>query len=250
MTLDTTWLITVFLVVIRLSGLLLLTPLTPIRQLPIHARLFFLVSLSIALVSGLGIAIETPDEMSLILAAGSEVINGLILGLSLFAAFATFSLAGLLIDSQMGLNSTTILNPQAKTQEPIMGHLLNLIAVLVFFASGLHRLLFKGIAFSLKQLPPGKLLLATGLKPALTQFSQLFLLGLMLASPIVFTLFFIDIASGIITRTMPQVSVYFITLPIKILLGFVLIIMSLKLWMPIIERVFNSIFTSWQGLLA
>ncbi len=250
MTIETSWMITVLLVTTRLSGLLLLTPLIPVRQLPIHVRFFFLVSLSAVIVSGMDLSSDAVSIESIILAVTAEAMNGLILSLSIYAVFASFSLAGLLIDSQMGLNATTILNPQARIQEPLTGYFLNLLATSIFFASGCHRLLFKGIAYSLRALPPGKLLLSTGLTPALTQFSELFVMGLMIASPVVFCLSMLDIASGIITRNMPQVSVYFITLPVKIMLGLLLIYMSLSLIAPVLSRMFDGIFSHWQGVLS
>ena len=250
MIIETGWVMSVLLVTTRLAGLLLLTPLMPFRQLPIHARFFFLLSLSAVIVSALDLSFQEPSLDGIVFSVIAEALNGLILSLSIYAVFASLSLAGFLIDSQMGLNSTSILNPQARVQEPLTGYFLNLLAVSIFFASGGHRLFFKGIAYSLKILPPGKLMLSTGLTPALAQFSNLFVTALMIASPVIFCLLLLDMASGIMTRNMPQLSIYFITLPIKIMLGLFLIYMSLTGIEPVLARMFDSIFVNWQGVLS
>lgn len=250
MLLNANKLLTVLTVSIRLASLLLLTPITPIRQLPITVRVSFILLLSAIIVTGLGLTMHFDSEVSLIVAGSVEVINGLILSLTVFALFGIYQIAGLLIDSQMGLNATTILNPQANSHEPIMANFLTMLAVLLFFTSGGHRYFFQAIAYSFVQLPPGTLLLTAGLKPALTQFSQLFSMGLMIAAPIVFSLLLLDITAGLITRNMPQVSVYFVTLPIKILLGFVLVYLSLTYYQPVMSRAYQPLLSHWQGVLS
>lgn len=250
MLLNANKLLTILVVSIRLAGILLLTPITPIRQLPVNVRASFILLLSAIIVSGLGLNLQFASEIDLIASGSVEIINGLILSLTVFALFGIYQIAGLLIDSQMGLNATTVFNPQANSHEPIMGSYLTLLAVLLFFTSGGHRYFFQALAFSFVQLPPGTLLVTAGIKPALAQFSQLFTMGLIIAAPIVFSLLIVDICAGLITRNMPQVSVYFVTLPVKILLGFVLLYFSLTYYQPFVSRAYQPLIDHWQAVLS
>lgn len=249
-TLEVVPLNTTLLVMLRLSSLFLLTPLTPVRQLPINVRLLLLLSLSIPLVFGLNLSCDCNNTLSLLGGAVAEVLNGLFLSLTVFALFGAYQLAGQLMDNQMGLNATSVLNPQANSQEPVMGNFLSLIAVAIFFASGGHRYLFQGLAYSLIQLPPGQLILTAGLQLALTQFSLLFSHGLVIAAPIVFCLLLIDIISGLATRNMPQVSIYFVTLPLKIILGLFLSFSCLNYYQPWMNSLSQAILNHWQSLLS
>ncbi|MCC5792172.1 MAG: flagellar biosynthetic protein FliR [Legionellaceae bacterium] len=249
MNLNSTAMIPIFLVTIRLGSLFMLTPLTPIRQLPRRVRLFLLIGLSAVLVSGQEFPALPDATIPLLIAGLAELINGLILSLSIFAVFSALSLAGLLIDSQMGLNATTVLNPQANSQEALSGHFLCLLALLLFFAGGSHRLLLQALSLSLQQLPPGTLLLHSGLAPALQQFAEFFVFGLMIAAPLVFSLLLLDLAMGMITRNMPQVSVYFVTLPLKILLGITILMLNMSAIGALFEKMFQQIFRQWQSLL-
>ena len=146
MSIDLSWALSVLLLSIRLSWLFLLSPITPIKSLPVHLRLLMTIMFSCLLLMATSSGFEQDSAAVLVMAGLSECLNGLILSLSIYAVFAGFSLAGLLMDSQMGLNATTILNPQEKGREPFMGYFLNLLAVAVFFASGCHRLLFEGLS--------------------------------------------------------------------------------------------------------
>ena len=95
-----------FLVAIRVGVVLLFTPIQAIRQLPVHARLIILLAFSSLLVSNLSLATTKEHEIALALSAVAELCNGLILSMSLYAAFAVFHIAGQLIDTQMGLKFT------------------------------------------------------------------------------------------------------------------------------------------------
>ncbi len=239
-----------FLVAIRLGVLLLFTPIQAIRQLPIHTRLIIVLMLSALLVANLSLSCPDFNELGLIAGALIEFANGLTLSLSLYAAFAVFQIAGQLIDTQMGLNSLAIFNPSDHSHDPLTGRLLTMLAVLFFFALNGHHWLLEGLAYSFRTNPPGESALVNGFSPLIQQFSLMFALALMIASPVYLALLVIDISTAALTRNMPQVSTYFLALPIKILSGFFLLALSLNYLNPLMEHLFKQSFKVWQGLLA
>ncbi len=81
------------------------------------------------------------------------------------------------------------------------------------------------------------------------QMGFMFSFALMMASPILLALLTVDVCSGILTRTMPQVSVYFLTLPIKIVLGLILLIFILPYINQGTTQLFTHCFNLWQGLI-
>ncbi len=238
------------LVTIRLGAVLLFSPLQAIRQLPTHVRLLLVLGLSGLLVSNLSLAVTDSNEIALLAGAVAELGNGLILSMSLFAAFTFLQIAGQLIDSQMGLNSLAIFNPSERSHDPLTSRLLTMFAVLFFFATSGHYWLVQGLAYSFIILPPGKLALFKGFTAIIRQFSLMFIMGLMLASPIMISLLLIDLCAGVITRNMPQVSTYFLILPIKILLGLFLFILTLNYLTPLLQYGFNQCFHSWKEVMS
>lgn len=240
----------IFFVAIRLGAVLLFTPIQAIRQLPIHVRLVLVLSLSILLVSNLSLSVQQHDEATLVAGALVEFANGLTLSMSLYAAFAVLQIAGQLIDTQTGLNSLAIFNPGTQSADPFTGRLLTMLAVLFFFSLNCHHWLIQGLAYSFRTIPPGKLALFKGFMLLTQQFSLMFTLALMIASPILIALLVIEISAAILTRNMPQLSTYFLTLPIKILFGFFLLALSLNYLNPLLERLFRICFQNWRGVMA
>jgi len=228
---------------------LLLSPIEAIRLLPIHTRLLLVLILSGLMVANIPFPPLNLNALSLVLSGVSEFFNGLILSLSLYAAFAVFQIAGQLMDTQMGLNSLAILNPSDHTHEPLSGRLLVMLAVLFFFALDGHHQLIQGLVISFIIIPPGKLALLNGFTPIIKQFSLMFSFALMLSSPIVVSLMVIDFSGAVLTRNMPQISTYFLTLPIKIMLGLLIFGLLLNEINPIMEKGFAMCFQTFARVM-
>jgi flagellar biosynthetic protein FliR len=249
MTLSLPWLTGLFFVAIRLSTVLIFTPIQAIRQLPIHARLLFIFTLSMLLAN----YVQAPATLSnnaILIGSLAEFANGLILATSLYAAFAVFQIAGQIIDNETGFNATAVFNPNEHSQEPLTSHLLSMLAVLFFFGLNGHQWLFKGLAYSFVISPPGTLNLFAGFTPVIKQFGFMFSMAFVIASPIIIALLAVDLCGALITRNMPQVSTYFLTLPIKILFGLFLLFMLLGYISPLTDKVFSQCFQTWQELMS
>lgn len=241
---------TTFFVAIRLGMVLLLSPIEAIRLLPIHTRLLLVLVLSTLVVAQLNLPEQLPNDLSLLVGGLAELCNGLILSLSVYATFAVFQIAGQLIDTQMGLNSLAILNPSDHSHELLSSRLLMMLAVMFFFAVDGHHKILQGLILSFTLIAPGQLVLFNGFTPVLTHFSLMFSLGLMLASPVVFSLLLIDLSGAVITRNMPQISTYFLVLPVKILLGYFLFRLLLNGINPFMAKTFHLCFESWGRILS
>lgn len=248
MTLSLPWLTSLFFITIRLGTVLLFTPIHAIRQLPVHTRLILIFIFSILLINYVPNS-DTVENNTILLGGIAEFSNGLILVTSLYAAFAVFQIAGQLIDNETGLNSMAIFNPSEHSHEPLTSHLLSMLAVFFFFGLDGHLWLFKGLAYSFVIIPPGTIALFAGFNPIIKQFSFMFTMALAIASPIVLALLVIDLCGALITRNMPQISTYFLTLPIKILLGLILLAMMLNYINPLANTIFERCFHTWQVLM-
>ncbi|KTD35314.1 flagellar biosynthetic protein fliR [Legionella moravica] len=249
MTISTAWLIQLMFITIRLGTVLLFAPVQAIHQLPLKVRLLFVFACS-ALVS-CSLSAHVPlDNLHILLGGIAEFANGLILATGLFAAFTVFQIAGQLIDNETGLNSLAIFNPAEHSQEPLSSRLLTMLAVLFFFGLDGHLWLFKGLSYSFVIIPPGAIALFAGFIPIIKQFGFMFSVGFMIASPIILALLALDLFGGLLTRNIPQISSYFLILPLKICLGLFLLSMMLGSMYPISNRVFERCFQTWQDIMS
>lgn len=249
MTLSLPWMTQLFFITIRLGTLFLFTPIQAISQVPVHTRLLFIFIISM-LLTHYAPATSTLDNNAVLIGGIAEFFNGLILSLSLYAAFAVFQSAGYIIDTELGLNSLTIFNPQEHAQEALTSRLLSMLAVLFFLNMDGHLWLFKGLALSFTLIHPGELALFKGFVPLIKQFGFMFTLTIMIASPIIVALLTIDLCSAVVTRTMPQMNTYFLILPIKIMFGFILLALMLHYLPALTHRVFESCFQTWRDMMS
>ena len=248
---DTGALLAVLLVSIRVAVLFFATPMDALSQLPVHIRLFLVLTLSVVLTQLLDIKPVTGvvDAVTLAVAAINELVLGTLMAFGLHAAFASFMVAGKLIDFQSGFGSAEILNPAAGTSSPMTGMVLSLMAMLFFFLSNAHHLLLKGIAWSLVKVPPGQPLTSLNVDAVIQQFGAMFMYGLVIAAPIVGVLLLLDTTTAVMGKSMPQMNVYFLFLPLKIGVALVMSALAVRFMSPVIEKVFLISFTYMQKVV-
>jgi flagellar biosynthesis protein FliR len=244
------FLTTAFLVFIRVSALFLLTPLFAAAQVPVNVRVVLLLALSVLLLLGLGLEpVATPSSGEFLVAALQELFIGALMAFGLFAAFAAFLFGGRVLDFQMGFGVANLIDPSTNTQAPLIGTVLNLAAVTTFFLLNGHHWVIRGLAWSFYQLPPGQPLQDLNAEAVVAQFGLMFVYGLMLVAPAVFALLLLDVGLAVAARTMPQVNIFIVGLPLKILVGLSVLAASLNYLGPLLQRVFSSIFRYWEQLL-
>ena len=144
---------------------------------------------------------------------------GAALAFGLFAAFGAFLFGGRLIDSQIGFAVANLIDPITRAQGPLIGTVLNLTAIAVFLAVDGHHLIIRGLADSLARFPPGQPITELGVTAVTAQFGVVFAYGLMLVAPAVFALLLLDVALAVVARTMPQMNIFIVSLPLKVFVG-------------------------------
>lgn len=251
-TVEIAWILAIALVALRLGAVLVLTPLFSVSAVPANVRVLLVIALAVFMVGALGIqGVTVPTSLGGLLAAGlSELVLGGLLAFGLFTAFAVFQLAGRIMDVQLGLSVATLIDPTTRAHSPLLGTALNLTAVAMFFAIDGHHLLIRGLAFSLERIPPGTLITEFDPAAVVAQFGGMFVYALALAAPVLFVILLIDVALAVTARSMPQVNIFIVSLPLKILVGLLVLAISLNYAAPLMTRVFENLFDYWQDVMS
>ncbi|MEW8000415.1 MAG: flagellar biosynthetic protein FliR [Candidatus Thiodiazotropha endolucinida] len=236
------------LVATRVSPLFLLTPLFAITRVPARVRVMFVLALSAVLTAGIGVVpIDPPATLSgLMHAMVNELILGMILAFGLFTAFGAFLFGGRIIDFQMGFGVANLIDPATQSQAPMLGTVLNLMAVMTFFLLDGHHLLIRGLVYSLQKIPPGSSLHEVDVQAIIAQFGVMFVYGLAVVAPVVAVLLMLDVGMAVAARTMPQVNMFIVGFPLKIFMGLLVLALSLNYMGPLLEKIYASIFIYWQ----
>ena len=180
-----------------------------------------------------------------------EGIIGIIIGFYITIIFAAFSTAGQFFSLQMGFGASETFDPVAQIENPLMGQYFNLVSMVIFVTiGGFHQLFLGGFWRSVQTI--NILSLIDGREPVVTMIvsglSRLFMDALVIALPILGTLFLTSLTTGLISKAAPQINILSEGFPISILTAFLLLFASLPFLIEAFTRVINSGFNNFQTL--
>lgn len=248
---DSFWITAVLLAAIRIGPLFVMAPGLGSLRIPMMARGLFVLGLAAMFITTPFLSGTTPPTNigALFLMAISELLIGAILAFGLIAGFAAFQFGGRILDLQIGFGIANIFDPLTRAQMPMLGSALQLAALMVFFSLDGHLVILQGIAFSLERIPLGTPFTELPIAATVAQFGTMFTFGLAIVAPVMIVLLLLDVGLAVISRTMPQVNIFFVTIPIKIFVGLLMLGISVQYMEPIMRKVFGSIFEFWQLIL-
>jgi flagellar biosynthesis protein FliR len=155
-----------------------------------------------------------------------ELIVGAVLGMTARLAISSLQIAGSVVAQQLGLGFVTAVDPTQNQQGLLVGNFLTVLGITLIFATDLHHLVIAGLNDSYTIFRPGEMPIVGDVAQHITQvIATSFRIGIQLAAPfLVFGLLF-NLGLGVLSRLMPQMQVFFIGLPLSILLGFLLLVL-------------------------
>lgn len=180
-----------------------------------------------------------------------EVMIGVITGFFVTIIFAAFSTAGQFFTFQMGLSASEVYDAVSQVENPVMGQLLNLFAMLIFLqVKGFQQLFTTGIIKSFQAINAFTLV---SQKEAFIEFllsglTKLFLDAMMIALPIMGTLFLVTVTMGILSKAAPQMNLLSEGFPITIMLGFFILAVLLPVMANFFTNSFDLAFDKLQNL--
>ncbi|TQS75545.1 flagellar type III secretion system protein FliR [Ornithinibacillus gellani] len=239
------------LLLVRVLAFFITMPLFSYRTIPLPFKIgisFFIALLMYTTVDTSGFVL---DENYLFLLA-KEIIVGLLIGLIAYLILAAVQIAGGFIDFQMGFAIANVVDPQTGAQSPLIGQYFYIIALLFLLSVDGHHLLIDGMFYSYQLIPIDAFVpFQDGRLPEFIMriFNQLFLIAFQMSIPIVGCLFLVDVALGIIARTVPQLNVFVVGLPLKIFVSFAVLVVFLGLYMTLAKNLFAAMFEAMHGLM-
>jgi flagellar biosynthetic protein FliR len=169
-----------------------------------------------------------------------ESLVGLVIGFIIYALTAVLQGAGQLIDFQMGFTMGNILDPVYGMQSPLMGNFQLVLATMLLLATNSHHYLIGAMVKSYTYIPLNITSLPTSLIFYVNLVTNIFVLSIQLAAPVVGAILLADLGLGLLIRVVPQLNIFSVVFPVKILFGFILLILIIPLFGGTITQLFNT----------
>jgi flagellar biosynthetic protein FliR len=242
------------LIFCRITAFLLAAPVFSTRGVPAQWKIGLSVILTFLVFAAAGLNEPTAVDGLFIISIVREVVVGLLLGFTAYLFFTAVQIAGSFIDIQMGLGIANVIDPMTGAQSPIIGNFKFLLAILLFLAFNGHHYLLDGLLKSYRWIPLSNDLFARIQEGAVHEFvirsfGTVFALALQMAAPLVVALFLMDVGLGILSKTAPQFNIFVVGVPMKIIAGFLLLLLVVPGFALLFRDLFGSLFESLDKLV-
>lgn len=210
------------MVFLRLGSALMFMPGFMTSYINPQVRLSIALALSVVLMPLISVHLPPVphDTFAFISYVLSEITIGIFLGMSMQFLYAALRFAANLAGQAVGFSNAQIFDPTFQSQTIVVESFLSIVAVTVIFITDIHHLMITAVIDSYYLFPVGEALPWGDFSKNLSEsLNATFIMGFKLGSPFVaFTIIFY-VGMGLISRLMPQLNIFFMSLPLQIYLG-------------------------------
>jgi flagellar biosynthetic protein FliR len=231
---------------VRITALVSLLPVFGAAAVPVQLKAGLSFVLALLIFPTLGPPAQAAVSIPLFFfSVVKEIFVGLVLGFATTFLFAGVQFAGRLIDMQMGFSLVQVIDPFTESQVSTTGQLQILLFTILFLAINGHYFLLLAIQKSFMVIPLLGVQAPAG--SLASYFSGLvgnvFVVAIQLAAPVFVVLVLTSLSLGIVARTVPQINIFFVGMPLKIAVG----IGTFVLVLPALAAVFQGIVKAMIG---
>jgi flagellar biosynthesis protein FliR len=235
------------LIFARVLAILLSIPVFDTRNVPVILKAGFAIALSM-LVFPRSAGVFLPPVLQLgpfLMALVKEILVGFIIGFGVKVTFGTVQLAGQYCGVQMGLAMANVIDPFSETQSSIIAGFYNLFAVLIFISLDAHHWFLYTVDETFRLVPPGQFEAGPGTFLDLVgRGGEMFHMCLRVGAPLIAVLLITSFAFALIARTVPQMNVFIVAMPVKVAVGMIFMALSLPYMVGMLRGMFEILAAS------
>ena len=234
------------LMLTRISGIFLISPFFGSMNIPMFFRVGIALAMSVVLfpvVDELGTP-ETPPSIIMFGAAVlGELFMGWLIGFVAYISFAAITMAGKVMDMQVGFAVVNVVDPTSGQQIPLIGSFLYNLAVIILLVTNGHHMLIAALVESFRAVPLAGLEANISLALIIANFTgTIFLTGMKIAMPITFAILLTNVGLGILSRTMPQMNIFVVGIPMQLMIGLFVLSMIMPFYVLFLDVLFNEMY--------
>ncbi len=242
------------LVFTRISAIFVAAPIFSSRNIPARVRVFIAIVIAL-IIAPMVIQKQTlaiPGTLLMyLLCVVTEFIIGACISFVLTLFFTIIQVSGELMDTQVGFGIVNVVDPQSGLQMPLIGNFLQALFTLVFFITDLHHVFLMGLIDSFSILQINQAIIQPNMAMLIVElFVNMFKTAFQIAVPMLMVTLLVDISMGMLARTMPQMNVFVLGIPLKIAVGLFMLSVFLPTYLYILKVTYNGVSTNIEKILA
>lgn len=234
------------LVGLRIGGLMTFMPFLGSTAIPARIKAVFTIMITILLYPFCSVPVVALTFSGWTRIAIGEIVLGLGAGLCMQFMFEAILVAGQVAGFQLAFSLVNLIDPQTNVDTPVLSVFHQLFVLLLFLQMNVHHWILRGVAKSFVYIPVGSVAItADATKELFRAGGAMFLVGLQIATPLLFATVLIDITVGFLSKASPQLPAILLSIPLKNLVGYAVLAVAMGLWPSIFEKNF-SIALGWS----
>jgi flagellar biosynthetic protein FliR len=233
-----------FLIFLRIGAILMSMPIFKSKSIPVLFKVGLALAASIILFPLLDLKVfpVLTNLGNFAVGAIGEILLGITIGMAVNLIFVGLQMAGQISGYQMGMALARVMDPSAGQQVPLLAQFFQLFAFLIFLSINAHHWFLMALADSFQLVPPFGFKISGSLIEQLMHIAgNMFVIAIKVGAPVIAALLLTSVAFGLIARTVPQMNVLFVAMPLKIIIGLLFIGFSLPYLSSFLKTVFSKL---------
>ncbi|ABN51721.1 MAG TPA: flagellar type III secretion system protein FliR [Hungateiclostridium thermocellum] len=231
------------LIFVRMTGLFVIAPIFGSRNIPTYCKIGFSFMTALILVNTIKVQeLYFSNIYEYFILVLKEFLVGITLGYVAYMIFTAIYVAGQFIDMQIGFGVVNVIDPLNSTQVSITSNFYFLLCMLVFLICRGHYILIRALFASYNYIPVGTGVFGEDMVNDIVRvFGNIFLIAFKISAPITISIMISEVALGIVSKTVPQLNVFMVGMPLKIILGLAVMVITIPMFLNLVENLITGI---------
>ena len=236
------------LVLTRTSGIFFVSPFFGSMNVPVQIRAGTAVAMAVLIFPALmdEMIVEAPATVLMFAAlVMQELFVGWLIGFIGYVVLSAINMAGKVMDMQVGFTIAQVMDPTSNEQSPLIGSFLYNLTIIYFLAVNGHHMIVAALVESFRAVPFN----AVTWHPAMADFmgdvtNGIFLVGMKIAMPVTFSILMTNVGMGILARTMPQMNIFVVGVPMHLMIGTAMLAMIMPFYVLFLDVMFDDMYAN------
>ena len=236
------------LVLTRTSGIFFVSPFFGSLNIPVQIRAAAAISMAVLTFPVLmkEMTVETPETVAMFTGLViQELFIGWLIGFVGYVILAAITMAGKVMDMQVGYTIAQVMDPTSREQMPLIGTFLYNLTIIYFLTVNGHHMIIAALIESFRRVPFNSIVWHDAMADFMGDVTNsVFLTGMKIAMPVTFSVLMTNVGLGILARTMPQMNIFVVGVPMHLVIGTAMLAILMPFYVLFLDVMFSDMYSA------